>query len=1117
MGKVYSQGIASPKGFNLTAAEPVDQRTIVEYKTDLYFLNNVYKGLKVQVLEEINGEILREFKFIGGDSSSPSNWPEVTGGSGGTVDPSELPLKFTSFVFKRNVGAPATPTGGSYENPVPSGWEDAVPAGTGPLWMSSRIFTQGVVPVEGWTNPILTEDTATTDFEYCNEDDVPPADIVDGLPLVPTENVGTRTYWHNVATSDDDFMAIGNKVGGEYPVDWQVVKISGEQGVKGDIGDDGRAYKESIVFTRTNLANMETASVTGGSFNSPVPTLTKISGNTVAVTWTDGIPLGAEKVWMTKFTFNDVDHTVSSPSNVWTLPGNTTDTSTDDFEFSSSASQPADPSTDPGAWHDVANINDIWMAHRSITNGVFGAWGITKIKGETGDQGQGLNIQGRDSIANILALTSPPVELYDIWIANADDGGAAVPGLTNDAYLYVGAGNGTAGTAWDNIGGITGTDGLSYLQSFVFKRSATLPSTPTGGTFASPIPSPADGWTDSIPAGTDTLWTTSRFFTNPSTATDDWKAPYRATDTVDYDFEYADKQVGDATPQPPDTAPGGTWYNTPTVDSYWMAKGRKVNGVLDPTTWEVLRIKGEKGDTGDAGTPSLLSSVYLRTNDPITMLDVTGGTYASPIPTSGYDGKFWSDGIPAGDGAVWFTQVRFEQTDTGTPTKVWPNPTMIADSTTVEYQFSSSVSKPIGLPVEGSPGANTWHDDAEDVSGTVKWMAIGSIRNGVWPSTWDIVQVLGETGATGSDARTFIPSSRFTRCDDIGISAVTVTGQYLIDDGNGSYAIAGSNPTTDTTVGGFTYEFTDGIPTKTGTFPNNASRVWMIQSVFNSFDDLGALNPKQWGNPTLLADNNSIDYKYHAGADATSPGPKPADPDTVPAEWYDDVDLVPNGAFWLAQKNWSDGVGAQWVIYQIRGENGEDGQGVDLGTPPAQVTGLTHIDQRIGQVTLSWSTPADPDNDLDVYEIKNIQTAAITVTSSNLTQLLGLETDVLYSFQVRAIDEKGNKGAWSTIYEIGDELDYRDFTVTGKFTTNPFCEGVSDTLILRKTKDSTGVKVGDYLLTDTGAVSGVSAAQIDQTSIFADPADLPPLGANYQVGVNISTGQITFVGACDTL
>ena len=71
MGKVYQQGIASPKGFDMVAAEPVDQRTIVEFKTDLYFLTKVYPGLKVQVLEVIDSEVLREFKYVGGDSSLP--------------------------------------------------------------------------------------------------------------------------------------------------------------------------------------------------------------------------------------------------------------------------------------------------------------------------------------------------------------------------------------------------------------------------------------------------------------------------------------------------------------------------------------------------------------------------------------------------------------------------------------------------------------------------------------------------------------------------------------------------------------------------------------------------------------------------------------------------------------------------------------------------------------------------------------------------------------------------------------------------------------------------------------------------------------------------------------
>ena len=748
MSKKYKQGIVSPKGFNMSSAEPVDQRTIVEYKVDLLSdisLPNVYPGLKVQVLEQIDGETLREFKYIGGDRTLSANWPEVTGG-GGTVDPGTLPLKFTSFVFVRNIGTPSTPVGGDYDNPVPAGWFDNVPAGTDPVWMSSAILTQNDLDPPVWSDPILTEDTATTEFEYCKTADV--TEWVDQKPAPPLESPVQRTYWHDDPNTDDDWMAIGYKNAGEYPTSWDVVRIGGEQGAAGDPGPAGKAYKQSIVFTRSNDATLATAVVAGGGFSSPYPTQTTVGGVPLAITWYDGIPSGTAKVWMVSFVFNDEDHFNPSLSNVWTTPSGVTDTATTDFEFSHQTSLPQNPDIDPSAWHDIADENDIWMAVRTTTNGVVGAWGITKIKGEAGEQGNGLNIAGRDTIANILALSTTGRTLYEIWLAADTNAGAAVPGNVNDAYLFVGAGNGTAGTAWDNIGPITGTDGVSYLQSTVFKRGETQPATPTGGSFASPVPS---GWSDGIPAaGTPAypVWRSHRFFASDSgvnAGLTDWSAPVLAGDTIDYDFEYAAQQPADATPLPPDQAAGGVWHNDPLTTDYWMAKARIVNGVTDDSTWQVIRIKGEQGAPGADGTPSFLSSAYMKTNEDISGISVTGGTYVSPVPTSTYTNGnaqvlSWTDGIPGGDGAIWFVQVRFEQGDDGTPVKTWPSPIKIADSSTIEYHFSSNITKPSGDPIEGSDGSNTWWDDAASVTGTVRWMAIGTVVNGVWHTVWDKIR-----------------------------------------------------------------------------------------------------------------------------------------------------------------------------------------------------------------------------------------------------------------------------------------------------------------------------------------------------------------------------------------
>jgi len=1021
MGKVYKQGIGSPKGFNLVQAEPVDQRTIVEYKSDLQFLPKVYPGLKVQVLEKIDNLILREFKFMGGDSSDLSTWAEVTGGSGTSPSP-DLPLKFTSFVFKRSELSPGTPVGGDYASPIPTsaGWTDMAPAGVESLWMSSAIFTEGVVTPVVWGPPLMVEDTSNTEYIYCDSALMTAPDFDgDGKPLPPTKVLpdATRPYWTDDSTVTSDWMGIGNRTAGAWPTVWNMVKIGGEKGADGGKGDEGRAYKNTIVFTRTNDYNLSQATVTGGSFSTPYPSKTVIGASApLVISWHDGVPSGSAKLWMTSFVYNDVDHVTASDTNVWETPGQTTDTSTDDFEFSSSVAQPTDPTANPGAWHDIATVNDIWMAHRSIANGVISTWGITKIKGETGDTGKGLDIQGRDTIPNILAMSSPPVSLYDIWLANADETGGAVPGLVNDAYLYVGAGNGDGGTAWDNIGGITGSDGTSYLQSFVFTRSATQPTTPSGAGFSAPVPA---GWSDTPPTGTDPLWGSDRFFASDAiinAGLADWKAPYRVGDTVEMDYEFAALQPGDTKPLPPNTASGGTWHNDPLVTDYWMAQATKTNAVTDPNTWQVIRIRGEKGEAGSDGVASFLSSAYLKTNADISNTGVTGGSYVSPEPTSTADGKNWSDGVPAGDGALWFSQVRFEQSDSGTPLKVWPKPTKIIDSDSIEYQFNGSVTKPASLPVDGNDGANGWFDDAASVA-IPRWMAIGSIKNGVWPTAWDVVSILGEKGEAGVSARTYIPSTRFARCDSLAIEQITVSGQYLEETTPGEFNIVGGNPTTDASVGGVTYEFTDAIPPLTNTAPNNAFRVWMIQEVFNSVDHLGAAHKMQWGTPTLMADTGGIDYEYHpgVGANHTEPGA----PGTGQTGWINQPD---GNTYWMAQKNWKDGVTAQWMVYLIRGESGTDGtdgtNGLDGGEAPAPGAPLNALatNQGIGSMRVQWSPPFDDAVDVASYEIFIAETGGTYTSAVLFRDITGLPITGIVHGKVRAVSPQGVMGPWSNAF-----------------------------------------------------------------------------------------------------
>lgn len=154
-------------------------------------------------------------------------------------------------------------------------------------------------------------------------------------------------------------------------------------------GQDGR-YK-SIVFARTNK-DISNASLTGGTYDSPIPNSIVVDGETI--TFSDGDPGGEAVLWATSDIFRPDNTHVG-----WTPPRRQTDTSTFDVEFSPSVTKPANPSDTESArtaqgWYDPDRnptfdfSTTIWRAERRKKNGVWGSWAIEKVKGEKGEKGE---------------------------------------------------------------------------------------------------------------------------------------------------------------------------------------------------------------------------------------------------------------------------------------------------------------------------------------------------------------------------------------------------------------------------------------------------------------------------------------------------------------------------------------------------------------------------------------------------------------------------------------------------------------------------------------------------------------------------------------------------------
>ena len=195
-------------------------------------------------------------------------------------------------------------------------------------------------------------------------------------------------------------------------------------------GLQGSASFKSTVFIRSNTTP---AKPSGGSFESPIPTSSPI--------WSDGIPAGSAILWASTRIFS---HDGKAPQqSEWTAPSQMTDTADFDVEFSSVA-LPLPPSGHPNTnsqWSNTANEDTIWMATSRCKNGVWGAWEVSKIKGEKGDPGTGINLLGS-------------YDTYEELVAAHPSGNTVGDCYTVDGVLYV-----WDGSSWKSAGNIKGEPG----------------------------------------------------------------------------------------------------------------------------------------------------------------------------------------------------------------------------------------------------------------------------------------------------------------------------------------------------------------------------------------------------------------------------------------------------------------------------------------------------------------------------------------------------------------------------------------------------------------------------------------------------------------------------------
>lgn len=363
-------------------------------------------------------------------------------------------------------------------------------------------------------------------------------------------------------------------------------------------GITGTSIFTSIVFTRSDNRPFTPE---GGDYYNPIPTGTDADGNVIE--WTDHIPVGDKILWSSTRVFASTAYD-DKQQPYWSDPVQMTDTGTFDVDFSSVAENPGDPTTNPENWSNTGDANSIWMATRTIENGVESAWQVMKIKGENGQDGKSINVKGSyDTLDEFKA-------------AIAGDDLTNAPNDSNDCYVVEGDLWVWDSTQWINVGQFRGHDAISKFKSTVFKRSnEDLTERPTGGSWDNPKPDDTT-WEDGIPTGVGKIWQSTRtFYSDEETnALYQWSVPALMVDTESFEVAYGSAEVTNYNPLstglPKDVNgkanPSGVfeygWVDEPVddVEYHYMATAKCNNG--EWSNWTVSKIKGEDGKDGTSIT-----------------------------------------------------------------------------------------------------------------------------------------------------------------------------------------------------------------------------------------------------------------------------------------------------------------------------------------------------------------------------------------------------------------------------------------------------------------------------------------------------------------------------------
>jgi hypothetical protein len=391
-------------------------------------------------------------------------------------------IVMTGYSFLRYPSTPSTPTGGSFSNPVATGWTNGIPSGTNPIYVTSRKFTSdGLAPQEAvWSTPTLfvsngingtngTPGSNGLSISWRGELAAPP--ISPSINWVYKNTVNGWVYIYNGTT-------------------WDVMVVDGNDGIDGTNGLPGSNGLSVFITYHDNAITappaLPTASGTTGGWHTSSTTSVNWMSQKVALDSSSG-------TWGTPFVIKGASGTNGTNGVNGAVGVNGTS-----IEFKGSFSiAPASPSNGWAYYNTTDKKSYVYQS---------GAWYQMTVDGIAGANGtngtNGLSIVWKGESAN------PPANPVLNWVYRDTDNGLV--------YIW-------NGTAWalmvldgnDGIDGTNGTDGLSVFITYNDSPLNAYPATPTGdGTWA--------GWHTNPTTAVN--WMSQKVSSSATTGT--WSVPF---------------------------------------------------------------------------------------------------------------------------------------------------------------------------------------------------------------------------------------------------------------------------------------------------------------------------------------------------------------------------------------------------------------------------------------------------------------------------------------------------------------------------------------------------------------------------------------------------------------